>query len=57
VRRGGFMLIRFARYRKHRKLVKERRWKIDDKPLFACVIALFSIKFVAPAAPVRAGKD
>jgi len=33
---GGFMLIRFARYRKHRKLVKERRWKIDDKPLFAC---------------------
>lgn len=30
------MLIRFARYRKHRKLVKERRWKIDDKPLFAC---------------------
>ena len=51
------MLIRVARYRKHRKLVKERRWKIDDKPLFACVIALFSIKFVAPAAPVRAGKD
>ena len=30
------MLIRFAPYRKHRKLVKERRRKIDDKPLFAC---------------------